>query len=78
MTNIENNTQQMLSLLAERFETNQLNNASLVQLIELAGSYLNIATIPAWAKDNGKSYNGAKMQKHQVKLFGVKFIIDNE
>ena len=78
MTDTENNTEQMLALLAEKFETDQLNNDSLVQLIELAGSYLNIATLPTWAKDNGKSYNGAKMQKHQVKLFGVKFIIDNE
>ena len=78
MTKIEDNTKQILALIAEKFETNQLNNDSLVQLIELAGSYLNIATLPAWAKDNGKSYNGAKMQKHQVKLFGVKFIIDNE
>ena len=58
----------MLALLAEKFETNQLNNASLVQLIELAGSYLNIATLPTWAKDNGKSYNGAKMQINYLAL----------
>lgn len=56
----------------------KLSNDDLVQLIEHAGSYLNLQTLPQWALQNGKSYNGAKIQKAKVNLFGVKFIIDNE
>lgn len=75
---IKANTDKLLQFVANKFENNELDNNSLVQLIELAGSYLNLQTLPAWAAANNKSYNGAKMQKNKTELFGVKFIIDNE
>lgn len=54
-----------------------LNNADLVQIIELCGSYLNLKTISQYAADEGKSYNGVKHNRDIVKLFGVKFVIEN-
>ena len=54
-----------------------LSNNDLVQIIESAGSYLNIKTISDYAKINGISYNGAKHHRDNVSIFGVKFIIDN-
>jgi hypothetical protein len=56
----------------------QLNNEDLVQLIELAGSYLNLQTIPKYVADTGMSYNGVKHHRQIKELFGVKFVIDNE
>ncbi len=64
--------------LSERIEANELTNDELVQLIEHIGSYLNLLTIPAYAKQNNMSYNGAKNYRKVVTLFGEKFIIDNE
>lgn len=78
MTDIKLNTEKLMAFVAEKFQANELDNESMVQLIELAGGYLNIMTLPDWAKSNNKSYNGAKLQKNQVTLFGVKFIIDND
>lgn len=72
------------------FETNKLNelgqsiqnedwsNESLIQLIELVGSFLNLQTIPDYAKRAGISYNGAKKFRNVKHIFGVKFVIDNE
>jgi hypothetical protein len=39
---IKENTEKLMKFVSEKFEDNQLNNDSLVQLIELAGSYLNL------------------------------------
>jgi hypothetical protein len=54
-----------------------LSNECLVQFIELAGQYLNLKTIQKCADDNGKTYNGIKKSRNIVKLFDVKFVIDN-
>lgn len=77
MTTIEN-TEKLLSFVAEKFETNELNNESLIQLIELCGNYLNIATIPDYAVRNNLSYNGVKKFRNVVEIFGVKFVIEND
>ena len=77
-TILKENTEKLLQFVATKFENEELDNSSLVQLIELAGDYLNIQTLPNWAKKNSKSYNGAKMQKNKIVLFDVKFIIDND
>jgi hypothetical protein len=78
MTDTKQNTEKLLQFVSKKFENGEIDNDSMVQLIELAGSYLNIQTLPQWAANNGKSYNGAKIQKNKIKLFGVKFIIDND
>ena len=64
--------------ICEFVETNEVSNEFFVQLIEVAGAYLNLKTIPQYAKDNNISYNGAKNFRNKVVIFGVKFIIDND
>lgn len=56
---------------------NMLSNTDLIDIIESAGSYLNLMTIADYAKQNNISYNGAKNHREKVELFGVKFIVDN-
>lgn len=77
-TEIEINTEKLLQFVSSNFKADKLDNSSLVQLIELAGSYLNLQTIPGYCKENNISYNGAKKFRNVVVLFGVKFIIDND
>jgi hypothetical protein len=67
-----------LQKLGQSIQDGKWSNEALVQLIELAGSMLNLKTIPDYAKQNGLSYNGVKRFRTVVKLFNVKFIIDNE
>lgn len=78
MTKTTENTEKLLNSISEMFENGDINNENIVQLIELAGGYLNLKTIPKYAKDSGKSYNGVKYHRKIVNLFGVKFVIDNE
>jgi len=54
-----------------------LSNDELVQIIDQSGSFLNLQTISDYAKENKISYNGAKKFRKTVKIFNVKFIIDN-
>lgn len=72
------NTNKLLNFVAEKFETGQLENQSLVQLIELCGNYLNLCTIAEYAKANKMSYNGVKNHRKIVTLFNQKFVIDND
>lgn len=55
----------------------ELENDDLVQIIELCGKFLNLETIPNYAKKNNISYNGVKKCRPIVKMFEVKFVIDN-
>jgi hypothetical protein len=72
------NTNKLLKFVAEKFEKDELDNESLVQLIELCGNYLNLQTIPEYAKNNNLSYNGVKKFRNIVEIFKVKFVIDND
>jgi hypothetical protein len=72
------NTIKLLDFVSEKFENQELDNSSLVQLIELAGMYLSLATIPEYAKSNKMSYNGVKKHREIKIIFGVKFVIDND
>jgi hypothetical protein len=63
--------------ISKRIDSGELSNEDLVQLIEHLGGYLNLQTIPNYAKANGKSYN-VKNFRTVKELFGVKFIVDNE
>lgn len=76
--NIKLNTNKLLSFVEQKFINNELDNDSLVQLIELCGKYLNLQTIPDYAKDNNLSYNGVKNYRKIVTLFNVKFVVDND
>lgn len=52
-----------LSKLGESIHDGQWSNDGMVQLIELCGDYLNIASIQEFADRNGISYQAAR--KHQ-------------
>jgi hypothetical protein len=71
------NTRKLLDFVGEKFESRQINNDSLVQLIELCGSYLNLQTIANYAKTHNMSYNGVKKCRKVVVLFNNKYVIDN-
>ncbi len=64
--------------LSQRIESGEIDNDGMVQIIELCGKYLNLQTIPDYAKSNNLSYNGTKKHKPIKKIFGVKFVIDNQ
>lgn len=64
--------------LSDRIISGELNNEDLVQIIEHLGGYLNLKTISDYARENKLSYNGAKKYRCLQKIFGIKFIIDNE
>lgn len=70
--------EKILNRLSELIETNQLNNDDLVHIIEHVGSYLNLKTISEYSKENNLSYNGVKKCRKIIKLFNVKFVIDNQ
>lgn len=74
------NTNKLLQFISDKFIAGELDNDSLVQIIELCGDYLNLKTISHYAKQKGIQYNAAKKPYNGrtiKKLFGVKFIIDN-
>jgi hypothetical protein len=75
MNNLE---QKVLDRLEILIIENQLSNDSLVQIIELCGSYLNLQTISDYSKDNNISYNGVKKCRNIREIFNVKFVIDND
>lgn len=59
-------------------EQGKLTNAGLVQIIEQAGSFLNLRTRTEYKNQEGCSYNTAKKYRNNVKLFGINFIVDND
>jgi len=65
-------------IIEESAQCGNLSNSDLVQIIELAGEYLNLQTISNYAKDSGLSYNGVKKCRNIINLFGCKLVIDNE
>lgn len=66
-----------LNKLGQSIQSGKWSNSGLVQLIELAGMYLNIKTIPDYAKDQKITYNGAKKRNLTRKIIGINFVIDN-
>jgi hypothetical protein len=75
---IKENTQKLLYFIMAKFENNELDNDSLVQLIELSAGYLNLRTRTEYAKQRNKSYNGAKNFRRNIRIAGKAFIIDND
>ena len=75
---IRQNTDKLLKFVAEKFEEGELDNVALVEFIKLSGTYLNLKTPSAYAKANCLSYQGVIKCRHIERLFGCKFVIDNE
>lgn len=67
-----------LQKLGESIHHGRWSNDGLVQLIELTGDYLNLKTIPDYAKSTRLSYNGVKKTRTIKTLFNTKFVIDND
>jgi hypothetical protein len=66
------------ALIEEKAVSGELSNDDLVQIIELAGSYLNLQTISKYARAYGLSYNGVKKTREIRVIFDTRFVIDNE
>ena len=78
MSNCTEKGKKLIDFVSEKFENDELTNEDLVQLIECAGGYLNLMPIPEYAKRCNMSYNGVKKFRKIIKLFNVKFVVDNE
>lgn len=77
-TTINTNTQKLITFVATKFESGELDNNSLVELFKSMGSYMNLETIPDYAKRNKMSYEGVKKFRKVEEIFGVRFVIDND
>jgi len=77
MTQISEYEKLSLNKLGESIQRGKWSSDGLVQLIELAGDFLNLQTIPDYAKSNNLSYNGVKKSRTIRKIHNVKFVIDN-
>jgi len=66
------------NLIRNSVYNSELTNKELVQIIELAGNFLNLQTISKYAKENNLSYNGVKKNREIVNLFDCKLVIDND
>ena len=64
--------------ISKGVDNNVLSNDDLLQIIECVGDYLNLATISKYATKNNLSYNGAKNNRNIKKIFGVRFVVDNQ
>lgn len=73
------------SEICNAVQNDELNNADLVQLIELCAGFLNLQTVSDYAKNNKLSYNGVLKRCNSIHnnvniidICGARFIIDNE
>jgi len=69
---------EQLNEFGKSIQSGRWSNEGLVQLIELSSGFLNLKTIPNYAKSEGISYNGAKKFRCIREIAGVKFVIDNK
>lgn len=75
---IQENTTKLIDFVSRKFKAGELDNNSLVELFKHTGIYLNLQTIPDYAKTHGMSYEGVKKGRRIEEIYGVKFVIDNE
>lgn len=68
----------LCDFVTEKTMNGELTNKDLLQLIEVAGAFLNLQTIPEYAKAKNLSYNGVKNHREIIEIFNVKFVIDND
>lgn len=76
---ITTNGQKLLDFIDEKMCAGEFSHQDLVQFIEVVGKdYLNLKTIPDYAKENNKSYNGVKNHRKIITIFNTKFVLDNQ
>ena len=78
--NITEKGNKLNDFVAQKVQNNELSNDDLVELIKLLGSYLNLRTIPDYAKAENISSPGVLKRKNIeiVKIFNTKYVIDND
>lgn len=62
--------------LGESIHDGKWDEEGLVKLLELTGTFLNLQTIPNYARTHGMSYNGVKKTRRLLKLFNQTFVAD--
>ena len=77
MENTNKHKGKLLEYITKVVMKGELENDALVQIIELCGSFLNLKSIPKYAKDNNLSYNGVKKCRNIIDIFDNKYVIDN-
>ena len=77
-TDLSAKGEKLIEFLDCKMLDGDFTNNDLIQFIEQCGRYLGLKTISYYAKDNNMSYNGVKKFRKTVKIFNVKFVIDNE
>lgn len=78
MSKTAENTRKTVNFISEKFENGELNNDSLVQIIERCIYYGNIMSIPEYVKTYKKSYNGVKKHRNIILIANKKFVMDND
>ena len=78
MTKISDYERSAIDKLGQTIHDGKWSNEGLVQLIELAATFLQIKPIQQYANENNISYNGAKKREEVINILGHKYIIDNE
>ena len=76
--NITDKGKKLCDFVTEKTMNGEFTNNDLVQLIEVAGAFLNLQTISDYAKAKNLSYNGVKHHRNVIEIFNTKFVIDNE
>jgi hypothetical protein len=75
---IKENTDKLIAFICKKYESGELDNESLVELFKVIGIYLNLQTIPDYAKTHGMTYEGVKRGRRIEEIYGIKFVIDND
>lgn len=75
---LSDNGKKLNDFLDLKMYDGDFTNNDLVQFIESAGKYLNLQTIPDYAKEHKMSYQGVRDYRKVKTIFNVKFVIDND
>jgi hypothetical protein len=75
---IKENTFAILDKIAEMYENKELDDESLIQIMQVCGDYyLKMKTIADYAKDNNLTYQGVRKERISFTLFNSKFVKNN-
>lgn len=75
---VQENNRKLREFCRLKFEAGEIDNDGLVELFKDMGSYLNLQTIPDYARAQNMSYEGVKKGRRIEEIFGVKYVIDND
>ena len=67
-----------LDAFCKSVQDDKWTNTGLVELLKRCGDFLNLQTIPDYARDQKLSYPGVVKTRQIEPILNVKFVIDNE